>query len=105
MYGCIRCGLLQSFDNQFIARLQATCDQPFVADGARCLQQAQARDVLVVDDQRGRIALLVVTHALLRSEDRIAINPFGDGRAHEHAGKRSPLGLGKIARRVTAPVV
>src|SRR4051812_42091249 len=58
--------LLQALHDHVVAGLEAIQHLPVAAHGTAGLKHAQARDVLVVNDQGGGLALLVVADPLLR---------------------------------------
>src|SRR5580704_9268165 len=89
-----RFGELNSLDDHAIARTEPRGDQPLVADRAVCLQHAQLHHIVRTDDERGRLALLVVTDSLLGREHGPLAHAFLDTFAHEHTGQQESFGIG-----------
>src|SRR3569832_2268889 len=88
MHGHARTDLVRTLDDQLVAGLEAALDQPVIAD--RAIRDEHARLDLAVgaDDHRGRVALRIARHALLRREDRILCDRLVQLCAHVHARRR-----------------
>ena len=86
---------LQSLDDHPLPGLQALGDEPHVADRPIGHDGTQFDLVVGVDDQGGRVALLIVRDGQLRHQYRIGAPALDDLLTHEHARQEQPVGVGE----------
>src|SRR3569833_145801 len=82
--------------DQLVSGLEAAHDKPEIAD--RAIRDEHARLDLTVgaDDHRGRVALRIARHALLRREDRILRDRLVQLCAHVHARQQRLVGVREL---------
>src|SRR6185312_5584838 len=86
---------LQAFDDYAVAGLEAIQHLPVAAHSTPGLEHMQARDVLVVHDKGGGLALLVVADALLGRENAVRVHALVDGGADIETRQQKTIGIGE----------
>jgi hypothetical protein len=93
----------QAFGDHLSPGLQAFQNLPQVPDGGGGLQEAQAGEILLIDDKRGRLALLVMADGVLRHQNAVRVHALIDHGANIETRKQEGFGIGEW-RAATAPV-